>query len=289
MNRKADFLIIGAQKAGTTSLFQYVIQHPEVYFSEVKEVNYFVNDHLFAKGEKYYHSFFSRYKNQKVVGSAYVHMLPCKKCIDRVYHYNPKMKFVVMLREPVKRAISAYAYAIRNGWEDQKVTMTQAMKLENDRLLQEEYDLTYFYNGLYNKHINDWIRRFPREQFIILKQEDLQHSPQETMEQLFMFLGLPSHIIDTSKKYNVASGVHNKTLQRAMLDKRHPIRKILGSVMSQQTKVYIRSRLFPIIFNANTNKIKEPRVELNTHEKELFSSYFRKDQDDLEKNFNIRY
>ena len=106
--KKVNLLVIGTQKAGTTSLYEYIRQHPDIYFSDVKEVTYFVEDALYSKGEDYYHSFFTKIENEKIIASSYVHMLPCKKCPGRVKEYNPDMKFIVMLREPVSRAYSAY-------------------------------------------------------------------------------------------------------------------------------------------------------------------------------------
>jgi len=289
MKKKVDFLIIGSQKAGTTSLFHYLTQHPEIYFSEVKEVNYFVMDHFFAKGEKYYHSFFNRYKNQKVIGSSYVHMLPCEKCISRVYHYNPDMKFIIMLRDPVERAISGYEYALRNGWESQGNTIADALSLEGSRLQQEAYDLTYFYNGLYNRHITNWMERFPRGQFLILKQEHLKHDPEEIFNSIFEFLQISKRSIDTTVRYNVASGVHNKSLQKIMLAKGSPINRLLGALMSQQAKVFIRSKIFPLIYKANTSRRKENKTMLTALEQEELRNYFEKDLEALEKNFNITY
>lgn len=289
MNKKVDFLIIGTQKAGTTSLFQYLIQHPEIYFSEIKEVNYFVFDQFYAKGEKYYHSFFSKYSHQKVIGSAYVHMLPCEKSIDRVLHYNPHMKFIVLLRNPIDRAISSFEYAKRNSWEDSNTSITEAINLEKERLQQEEYDLTYFFNGLYNLHLNKWMKKFPKENFIILKQEDLHQSPQQTAESLFKFLQVSNQLIDTSTKYNVASGVHHKNLQKIMLSKKNLMGKIMGHLLPQKAKIYIRSKIFPIIYKANTKEIKVSKVVLTEKEKEILQHYFKDDLLELNKNFNIHY
>ena len=69
MKRKVNLLIIGAQKAGTTSLYQYIKQHPDVYFSEIKEITYFVVDKYYQKGIEYFHSFFSKYNNEKIIAS----------------------------------------------------------------------------------------------------------------------------------------------------------------------------------------------------------------------------
>lgn len=289
MNRKVDFLIIGTQKAGTTSLFQYLLQHPEVYFSEVKEVTYFLRDNLYAKGEKYYHSFFSGLKNQKVIGSAYVHMLPCEKCVERVFQYNPQMKFIVMLRDPIGRAVSSYEYAIKNGWEDESIALNEAMNLEPERLEKEAYDLLYFYNGLYHKHLTNWLHKFPKENFLVLKQENLKQSPQELMQTVFDFLGVSHRTIDTSKKYNVAAGVHNKKLQKIMLDKNNTLTKLMGAFIPQKAKVMIRSRLFPLIYRINTSKVKEKKVVLSPADRAALKSYFEKDLESLKNDFHIIY
>ena len=186
MKGKVNLLIIGAQKAGTTSLYYYLKQHPSIYFSEVKEVNYFAIDEFYKRGVKYYHSFFPNHKNQKIIASAYVHMLPDPKCPERVKEYNPDMKFIVMLRDPMKRAISAYKYAIQNNWEKEEISFTKAFDLESERLKSDKpnYDNMYFYNGLYYHHLSNWMKHFPKENFIILKDTDLKHNPEQVLSSI---------------------------------------------------------------------------------------------------------
>jgi len=216
-------------------------------------------------------------------------MLPCVKSVDRVYHYNPHMKLVVMLRNPADRAVSAYKYAIKNGWEDEANTLYDASRLEQKRLSQEEYDLTYCHNGLYHKHLASWMKRFAKENILVLKQEELQASPQETMNKLFDFLQVNQRAIDATKKYNVASGVHNQRLQKLMLAKRSPLARFLGSLMPQRAKVFVRARIFPFIYRVNTSKEKEKVVSLTEKDQALLKKYFTEDLSRLAEDFNIHY
>ncbi len=108
-------------------------QHPEIAFSRVKEVTYFVDDHLYAKGPAYYHSFFPAADHDSKIVSGYVHMLACQKAPERVRKYNPDMTFIVLLRNPVHRAWSAYQDARQMGWEKDGVSFSDALSAEDQR------------------------------------------------------------------------------------------------------------------------------------------------------------
>jgi hypothetical protein len=286
-NKKVDFLIIGAQKAGTTSLYRYLVQHPALYFSDVKEVNYFVLDHLYAKGESYYHAYFRRYRGQPVVGSAYVHLLPCAKAAARVKAYNPGMKLVVLLREPVDRAWSAYHYALRNGWEDSRNRFADCIALEPGRLAKEQYDLAYFYNGLYHRHLTHWLSHFDRSQLLLLRLDDLRAGPAAELDRLFGFLGLPPAAIDTTARFNEASAVFSRGLQKAMLSKR-PGGRLLKSAVPQALKVFVRSRIFPAIYKLNTRKA-EALPALPDEDRRLAAPLFADDRAALQRDFGIAF
>ena len=286
-NKKVDFLIIGAQKAGTTSLYRYISQHYDVYFSEVKEVNYFVLNHLYEKGESYYHSYFRGYRNQKTVGSAYVHMLPCHRSAARVKAYNPRMKLVVMLREPVERAWSAYQYALRNGWESPGHRFPDCIQLEGPRLTKEQYDLVYFYNGLYHLHLQHWLSNFPREQVLLIRLSDLQTEPAKTLAAVFNFLGLDPISIDTSARFNEASNVFSTGLQKAMLTKGRRGR-LLKNMIPQRVKVFVRSRIFPLIYRLNTRLV-EDQPELSEEDRLLVTPLFKEDLEKLRRDFGISF
>jgi len=285
--KKVNFLIIGTQKAGTTSLFNYLKQHDDLYFSEVKEITYFVNDDLYKKGESYYHSFFNKFNGEKVIGSSDVHLLPSGNSPKRVKEYNPDMKFVVMVRNPVDRAFSAYKYAVKNNWEDSSNTFKKTFKLEKERKSLNNYNLMYFENGMYNKHLLKWTQFFDKKQFLIIEDKHLKENPESCLQQIFNFLALEdlSNKIDTSKQFNKAGIVKYKWLQSFILDKNSVLKTTVGKLLPAKLRVWIRSNIFQKLIRFNqkdqvNEKISEDfRKELN--------EYFAKSNFELEKSFNI--
>ncbi len=261
VNNKVNLLIIGTQKAGTTSLYQYIRQHEDIYFSDVKEVTYFVEDELYKKGEGYYQSFFQKYNGESVVASAYVHMLPCTKCPERVRKYNPNMKFIVMLRDPINRAYSAYNFAIKNGWENKKNSFEETIGLEKNRVEKEEYDLMYFENGQYYKHIKCWQESFPKENFLLIRDTELKNNSEEVLKKIFLFLGIRdcSARIDVSKEFNRAGVARSSLLHSFLTNKNLVVKKILGCLLPAKLRVWIRMNVIKkiILFNQidkeNTN------------------------------------
>ena len=134
MISKVDFFIIGAQKSATTSVYNYLAKHPDIYMPEVKENHFFVEDRVYNQGIQHFHRFYQSYAEQKVAGGAFVHMFSSKEAPERVHNYNKDARFIVMFRNPVDRAYSAYHFAIKNGWESSKISFFDALKLQDERL-----------------------------------------------------------------------------------------------------------------------------------------------------------
>jgi len=285
--KKVNFLIIGTQKAGTTSLFNYLRQHNDLYFSEIKEITYFVNEELYKKGESYYHSFFNKFNNEKVIGSADVHLLPSKKSPERVRNYNPDMKFVVMVRNPVDRAFSAYKYALKNNWEEKSNSFEKSFILEKERIKSINYNLMYFENGKYSKHLLNWTKFFDKKQFLIIEDEYLKRNPKACCQKVFNFLELEdlSQIIDTTKQFNKAGVVKYKWLQTFILSRNSKLKTTIGKLMTPNIRVWIRSNIFQklIAFNqkdqVNENISEEFRKELD--------EYFFESNKELEESFDV--
>ena len=282
--RKINCFIIGAQKAGTTSLYEYIKQHPNVYFSDVKEITYFIDDMYYAKGESYLHSFFNKYMNEKVIASSHVHMLPSKDAPKRVLDYNKDMKFIIMLREPVSRAYSSYNYAIKNDWENIQNSFLETIELEKKRIERKEYDLMYFENGKYFKHIKYWHTYFPKDNFLILKDSELRSNGQEVVNKIFDFLKIKRCKINTNQEYNKAGIVRVKWLQSFLLNK-SGIKKVFGFFLSKNLRVWIRSSVFKKIYTLNQiNKVSES-LDLNTGNQ--IRMYFKEDLKQLEEEYGI--
>lgn len=288
---KVNTLIIGAGRSGTTSLYAYLKQHPEVYFSITKEVHYFSIPELYARGENYFHSLFPDVKEQKIIASADTYLLIDKEAPVRIRNYNPAMKFIILLRDPVDRAYSNYNYSVNYGHEKKQISFLETIALENERLqklnIVDKNNLCHFYGSLYDQHISYWMQFFPPENFILLKTEDLQKSPRETINQLFQFLGIEKISVNTSQKFNKAAKAKSKFLQQILLNRDHPARKVLRIFLKPFRNLLIRSGLIDKI--ADMNKTNADIAPLSETDRLTASAYFETDLQQLDAHYHIRF
>src|SRR5689334_4503511 len=126
---KVNAMIIGAGRSGTTTVYEYLKQHPEICFSITKELHYFSIPELYARGEQYFHSLFPDYKDQKIVATADTYLLMDRDAPKRIKEYNPGMKFIIVLREPVARAYSNYNYSVNFGHEKKDISFLDTINL----------------------------------------------------------------------------------------------------------------------------------------------------------------
>jgi hypothetical protein len=204
-----DALIIGAQKSGTTPLYKFISQHPNIVYKD-NEVHFF--DINYQKGVHWYQSQFPKRTKDHffIVDKSPYYILHPKvpELVDATY---PDVKIIMILRNPVDRAYSQYMMNISSGQEP--LSFEGALNAEDKRLAGEEEKLftipyynsdqfrkfSYKTRGIYVTQIKRWLKFFPREQLLILKNEDLRENPDEVMEQVFAFLGLP-HFFPTQPR-----------------------------------------------------------------------------------------
>ena len=178
-NRTIDFLIIGAMKSGTTAVAENMNSHPEIFIPESKEPSYFINwEKTYLNGReeiinwknnsasnlnKYLELFNNATKGQ-LIGEASTLYLPSKDTPRLAYDHNPKMKIIVILRNPISRAISAHNYNITNQKELEDDFIKAALEELNGKRDQFIYNSRYLHYGLYYKHIKNWLTYFPQSQ-----------------------------------------------------------------------------------------------------------------------------
>lgn len=218
---KNALYIVGAQKAGTTSLYSYLIQHPGFAASDEKEIHFFDREAVYKKGVKYYRSFFPFFTRGKVMIEATPKYLYCTKCAKRIKQYSNNAKIVVLLREPVSRAYSAYnmyrQWKDPERWiEDNRNVVNQdwidfmgshmergeipgiAEFLEyetdiiNDNLNIEEPSLLR--RGVYGPQIDRFVSEFGRDNVLIIFSDDLKSNPEVMVNQILMFVGLDTSV-----------------------------------------------------------------------------------------------
>lgn len=225
-----DFIVIGSQRGGTSSLFSYLIQHPAVIAASLKEIHYF--DRNYEKGSGWYRSHFPTRAYQALAGfrsgappmtgEATPGYIFHPEAPRRVASLVPDVKLVAMLRNPVDRAYSNYCHRVARGLEDLS-SFEEAITAEPARLADEstvdgderysgsEYRLhSYLARGRYFEQLTRWFGCFPRDRFLIEKSEDFFGNPGFTLTALLDFLGLPDFERPEYKKLNsLSSGSMN--------------------------------------------------------------------------------
>ncbi|PIP80035.1 MAG: hypothetical protein COW84_07425 [Gammaproteobacteria bacterium CG22_combo_CG10-13_8_21_14_all_40_8] len=208
-----DFMIIGAQKCGTTSLFNYICQYSTNFKPPlVKETQFFTQN--YAKGLDYYYAHFPLFKSPtQITGEASPTYLFFKKAAKRTHLHFPQLKLVVLLRDPVDRAYSHYHFSMRNLPESQKISFEEALEREDklnfqtysDYLSTAEKKSSYKSRGLYADQIEYWLEFFNMENIYFIEADELKKSPDKILTNLFLFLGLKkenSADFNNLKKYN---------------------------------------------------------------------------------------
>ena len=207
-----DFIIAGASKSGTSSIYYYLSRHPRVLLSHKKEIDFYWKN--FDRGIDWYLAHFPSISDRLdfLTGEATPNYLRFPQVAQRIKDTFPQTKIIILLRNPVDRAISWHYHKLNTGLT--KVDLETAISTEIDRLAtvsEAEIINTGFYDpdnimsSLYIYKIKAWIELLGREQFLILKSEEFYDNPLKAMTQVFNFLGIPNCTLDHYPKVNAGS------------------------------------------------------------------------------------
>ncbi|MBZ0180746.1 MAG: sulfotransferase domain-containing protein [Melioribacteraceae bacterium] len=183
------FLIVGAQKAGTTSMDFYLREHPDIFLYPKKEIHFFDNDERYALGRNWYEKQFIKRKNEKAIGECSPLYMYLKNVPKRIFDMFPEIKLIFMLRNPVNRALSHYKMEVRAGRETKN--FADALNFEEERILKGLYEKKYFSyktRGLYLEQIERYLKFFDREQMHFVILEEMKNNPEKVMKRIFNFL-----------------------------------------------------------------------------------------------------
>jgi hypothetical protein len=250
-----NFLIIGAGKSGTTSLYYYLKQHPQVYMSPVKEPKFFA-----LEGEKLdfrgpsddrginrtsvtdieaYRALFRGVTIEKAIGEASSLYLYSPKAPGRIRHYIPDVKLIAILRNPVERAFSSYLHCVRDRGEPIR-DFAQALSQEETRIENRWGPIWHYKSvGFYSAQLERYFDTFRRDQIKVYLYEDMGSNPVSVLQDIFRFLGVDDTFVpDVSLKHNV-SGVPKSQVLHELLNKRNPIKSAFKPLLP----VKLRKRL----------------------------------------------
>ena len=199
---KTNFLVVGAHRAGTTTLHRCLSQHPQICLADTKSTHFFNTDVLFERGTPSYESYHSQFKpnsEQKVIGESTPDYAYWQSSISRIYRYNPEMKIIMVLRNPIERAYSAWQQAHSQGQEEHD--FVSAINLEPNRLRTQgtrgQHDVySYLDKGFYSRQIEHIYQYFDPHQVLLMRSDNLFDNISVALYQVLEFLGLPYMEVD---------------------------------------------------------------------------------------------
>ncbi len=272
---KVDFFIVGAPKAGTTSLYHYLSEHPETDMSILKEPNYFSeksikDNYLYYKSYPIkklsrYHSLFKN--NNLIKGEASVSYLYYKDVAKSIKAYNSSARIIIMLRDPIERAFSHYLMDFRLGLINDTFEniIFQKSNLSNSKTYFQQYVKL----GEYTNQIKRYFNEFPSEQILVVDYDDFKNKTSDVVKKVYKFLNIDINFSpELNNKHNARFIVNNRLLK--FLFSKIIIRKVMNLIFPKFIKSFIKNQFF-------NNK---PPILLSSSRLYL-RQYFKKDIENL--------
>jgi len=236
-----SFFVVGAQKAGTTSLHDWLIQQPDVGLPQIKETHFFAYDDRYANGYDWYASQFNRPPGLNTVyGEIDPEYMFFKVTASRIREHICRPRFIFLLRNPLERAYSQYLMSVERGHEH--LSFVEAISQERRRLSGEDNlhamkHHSYLSRSLYAPQIRHFKSTFPESEFLFVKFEDMiDQSPENRVyHQICQFIGIQSDpcLADRSIQSNSA-GVPRSAFIRNLINKQSFLRHLLGRFIPTQ-------------------------------------------------------
>ncbi|SFB01013.1 Sulfotransferase domain-containing protein [Lentibacillus halodurans] len=256
-----NFLGLGAQRAGSTWLYNHLINHPDIYMPcKRKEIHFF--DRYYEKGVNWYEGFF--YDGYKNIGEITPNYLYEPEIPLKIYNLIPECKFIVILRNPVDRAFSQYLLAVRDKNEKRDFKM----------FLNNRSDV--FKRGLYFEQLERYFSYFDKEQFLILIFEEVMDDPDEALGRIGEFLKIDGREFDTSQVGERVNESYN-----VKFSKPYSIAKKLGSKLRDNDMDLVVN----IAKNLNIKKLfgkENSKMTLSVKEKKELYYHYKVDIEKLE-------
>lgn len=208
---KVGFLIAGVQRGGTSSLNYYLRQHPQIGMAKTKEVHFFDSEEYFRTGSadyEAYHHYFTGKPSTVIYGEATPIYFYWSDAMRRIWEYNPDMKIIALLRNPIQRAWSQWRMETANQAEEMPfgVAIRQESERAREALPLQHRVYSYLDRGFYSEQIRRARRFFDDRHLLFIKSEQFFAAPGKTVDQVLKFLGVPPANIDTSTIRNRSAG-----------------------------------------------------------------------------------
>jgi hypothetical protein len=263
-----NFFIVGAARSGTTSLDRYLDQHPEIYLSPRKEMHFFAANYFPRTGPgderlnkrvifeaNQYTQIFAEANGAKAVGESSVFYLCLPGTADRIAEAVPNAKIIIVLREPVDRAYSAYLHLVRDGREH--LEFEEALSQEEKRK-QQGFEPMWWYKevSLYYQQVKQYLDVFGRQNVKVLVYDELFAYPDRVLRDVFAFLAVSEDVtINTSVRYNVAGVPKSRklyTLLDNFMTKPGALGERIKSLLPMQLRAASANKLMAMMLDSSS-------------------------------------
>jgi len=247
-------------KSGTTSLYHYLKQHPQIYMSPVKEPKFFALEgepfYSDSRGSgglarikgirdiKSYQEQFEEVSHEIAIGEASPLYIYVPKAVERIKYYIPEAKLIAILRHPVDRAYSHFLHWVQRGLEPLDSSFESVIREEEIRISQDwSPNWHYKQRGFYYQQLKRYYENFNREQIKVYLYEDLRKNSIDMTQDICRFLGVDDNFVpDTSSQFNVSKVPRNKTIH-VLLTKPNPMKNILKPFLPKKFAQQIKTKL----------------------------------------------
>jgi Sulfotransferase family len=189
-----NFLVIGAMKAGTTTLHTWLGQHPDIGMSTIKETNYFVSQRTGHDPAWYSRQFDGRAPFRAESSTSYTKFPQRRGVPERIHALLPDAKLVYILRDPIERTVSHYLHAVQRGRE--RRTLGEALAVLDDNV--------YVDPSRYHLQLEQYWPLYPPSRILVITAEELYRTPEDALDRVITFLGARPFRFDTERLENVS-------------------------------------------------------------------------------------
>ncbi|MBS1657779.1 MAG: sulfotransferase domain-containing protein [Chitinophagales bacterium] len=273
---KPNFLLVGAGKSATRSLYNYMIQHPDVFMPKMKEPQFFVANEVAGRiqkwldDEKKYFHLFDGSEGKKAVGEASVmYLFFYEEAIRNILKYlSPQVKIMVILRNPAERAYSAYNFVHLNNPEE-KFSFEEALQKEDERWNdRSSLFMQYRRMGLYADAVKAYKENFPN--LHIMWYDEFRKEPERVLKGVFKFLGIDPEVpIDYTRVWNKGGKRWKNPMLRWLF--------MSDNIFKKTYKVFFPKRKGVRTHDFFTQQFMEQTEPMNPETKKQLIDYFRDD------------
>lgn len=269
--RFPNLYIVGAPKAGTSSLFQYLGQHPEIFMSPIKEPRFFARDigpSIPFLNESQYLSLFTAANSERYLGEAGAWNLFSREAASRIHRARPDAKILISLRRPTEYVRSMFYY--NKSWllEDSS-DLTEALELEPERYAGGHLNhrcviperLFYLKTAKYFEQVKKYYDLFGKENVFVIPFEQLVIDTAKTVNDIFDFLGLASGSLDLKRTSNRTYTYRSRFVREIIVDESHKVRILCRRVVRNHK---VRRLVFRSIRKANSKPLKKQPLPIHT-------------------------